>query len=176
MNITRREWALATACWAEILRGQSNGGPRFVWFEPAMASEIEAIVDQIIPDNETPGAKRAGVINFIDCALAGYDQDKQELYKTGLRETQAKRAEMFVGSTSIAGLSGDQQIALLKAIEKTDFFAQVRMHAVLGFLGSPSHGGNRDMVGWKLIGIEHQMSYQPPFGYYDAEASHGGSK
>ncbi len=36
-----------------------------------------------------------------------------------------------------------------------------------GFLGNPSYGGNRDHVGWKLIGFEDRMAFQPPFGYYD---------
>jgi hypothetical protein len=139
-----------------------------VWFHPADAAEIKAIAAQIIPDDNTPGAGTAGVIWFIDRSLDGYDQDKQELYRRGLAETQAKRAELFPASTSIAGLSTDQQIALLKAIEKTDFFQQVRLHTILGFFGQPA--------GLKFVGVEHQMHYEPPFGYYDAEAARGGSK
>lgn len=78
-------------------------------------------------------------------------------------DTQAKRAQLFPGSTSIAGLSTDQQIALLTAIEKTDFFQQVRLHTILGFFGQPA--------GLKFVGVEHQMHYEPPFGYYDAGVS-----
>ncbi len=163
MNITRREWALAAACWAEVLRAQTSAGGNFVWFNPADAAEIKAIASQVIPDDHTPGAATAGVILFIDRSLAGYDQDKQQLYKRGLVETQAKRAELFPGSTSIAGLTAEQQIALLKAIEKTDFFQQVRLHTILGFFGQP--------IGLKLLGVEHQMHYEPPFGYYDAQVS-----
>ncbi len=167
---------LAAACWSEVLRAQTTASNKFVWFDPATAAEIKAIAAQIIPDDDTPGAERAGVIWFIDRALAGYDQDKQELYKRGLQETHAKRAELFPESSSIANLSSGQQIALLKAIEKTEFFQQVRLHTILGFFGHPMHGGNRDMVGWKLIGIEHQMAYEPPFGYYDAEARKRGAQ
>jgi len=174
INLTRRDWMLAAACWAEVLRAQSSS--KFAWFDPVMAAEIEAIAAQIIPDDETPGARQAGVMWFIDGALAGYDQDKRELYKRGLAETQAKRAQMFPGSANIAGLSGAQQIELLKAIEKTDFFQQVRQHTILGFFGHPKYGGNLDMAGWKLIGFEHAMSYKPPFGYYDAEAAGGNQK
>jgi gluconate 2-dehydrogenase gamma chain len=167
---------LAAACWTEVLRAQTPGSNSLAWFDPATAAEIKAIAAQIIPDDDTPGAERAGVIWFIDRALAGYDQDKQELYKHGLAETQAKRAELFSASTSIASLTGEQQIALLKAIEKSEFFQQVRLHTILGFFGHPMHGGNRDMVGWKLIGFEHQMQYEPPFGYYDAEARKRGAQ
>jgi gluconate 2-dehydrogenase gamma chain len=173
MNISRREWVLATACWAELLRAQPK---RFAWLDPSMAAEIEAIAGEIIPDDDTPGAKQAGVIWFIDGALAGYDQDKRDLYKQGLAEAQTRRARMFPGSSSIVSLEREQRIALLKAIETTEFFQQVRQHTALGFLGNPKYGGNRDMQGWKLIGIEHQMQYQPPFGYYDAEASREGTK
>jgi gluconate 2-dehydrogenase gamma chain len=168
MNLTRRDWLTAAACWAEVLRAQSKG---FAYFDAATASEIEAIAAQIIPDEDTPGAKQAGVIWFIDRSLAGYDTDKRDAYKLGLAETQAKRAELFPRSTGIASLPAADQIALLKAIEKTEFFQMVRTHTVLGFFGHPKLGGNHDMIGWKLIGLEHAMHYEPPFGYYD-----GGTK
>lgn len=173
MTISRREWLLAAACWAEVLRAQTQ---HFTWFDPATAAEIKAIACQIIPDDETPGADRAGVIWFIDRTLADYDQDKRELYKRGLAEMQAKRAELFPGSSSIAGLTKDQQIQLLRAMEKTEFFEIVRYHTILGFFGHPKYGGNRDQVGWKLIGVEYAMQYQPPFGYYDAEAAQESAK
>lgn len=176
MHISRRDWILAATCWTEALRAQDAASKRLAWFDPATATEILAIAAQIIPDDDTPGAVGAGVIWFIDGALAGYDRDKQELYRRGLADAESKRAEMFPGSASIAGLAADQRIALLKAIEKTEFFQQVRLHTVLGFFGHPMHGGNRDMVGWKLIGVEHKMQYEPPFGYYDAEAGGRGAQ
>jgi gluconate 2-dehydrogenase gamma chain len=163
MNITRREWALAAACWAEVARAQPAPSNQFVWFNAADAAEIKAIASQIIPDDGGPGADSVNVIQFIDRSLAGFDQDKQELYKSGLVQTQAKRAELFPGSTSIASLTDSQKIALLKAIEKTDFFQQVRLHTILGFFGQP--------VGIKFLGVEHRMHFEPPFGYYDAEVS-----
>jgi len=162
MNITRREWALAAACWAEVARAQTNQSNLFAWFNPADAAEIKAIACQIIPDDNTPGADAADVILFIDRSLAGFDQDKQDLYQHGLAETEAKRAELFPGSTSIASLPDSQKITLLKAIEKTDFFQQVRLHTILGFFGQP--------MGSKFLGVQHQMHFEPPFGYYDAEA------
>ena len=82
---------------------------------------------------------------------------------------QQKRKAMFPDSASIAALASEQQIQLMKAIETTDFFELLRTHALYGFLGNPSYGGNRDRIGWKLIGFENRMAYQPPFGYYDAQ-------
>jgi gluconate 2-dehydrogenase gamma chain len=164
---------LAAACWAEVLRAQNQ---QFAWFDPASAAEINAIACQIIPDDETAGADRAGVIWFIDRALAGYDADKRELYQHGLSQMKSKRLEIFPGSSSIASLAKDQQIQLLRAMERTEFFQLVRYHTILGFFGHPMYGGNRDRVGWKLVGVEYSMHYEPPFGYYDAEAAQAGSK
>ena len=159
---------LAALCWAEILAAQPQAD--WKWFDAATAAEISAIAGQIIPDNDTPGADAAGVIYFIDRALAGYDQDRRELYREGLKAAQVQRAQMFPRSTSIHELSAEQRVELLKSIEKTEFFEQVRTHAVLGWLGHPMHGGNLGMSGWKAIGIDHAMQYQPPFGYYDGPA------
>ncbi len=63
--------------------------------------------------------------------------------------------------------SAEQQIAALKAIEKSTFFRAVRTHTVLGFLSDPERGGNANRVGWKLIGFEDRASFEPPFGDYD---------
>jgi len=159
----------AAVCWSDILNTQSAAS-QFAWFDAAAAAEIKVIAAEIIPETDTPGADRAGVIWFIDRALAGYDRNKRDLYARGLHETQALRAEMFPGSTSLASLTPDQRIVLLKAIEQTEFFKQVRFHTILGFFGHPMHGGNRDMVGWKMLGLEHSMQHEPPFGHYDAQA------
>jgi gluconate 2-dehydrogenase gamma chain len=80
---------------------------------------------------------------------------------------------MFPGSASAAALSHEQQTQLMHAIEGTEFFALLRTHTMYGLLGNPSYGGNRDQVGWKLIGFEDKMHYQPPFGYYDASENQG---
>jgi gluconate 2-dehydrogenase gamma chain len=127
--------------------------------------EISAIASQIIPSDDSPGAREAGVIYFIDRALATFDADKRGLYTKGLEDAERKRAELFPGSKNIAELHAEQQIRLLEAIETTEFFEQVRTHCIMGFFGNPSYGGNRDLAGWKLIGFEDH--FEPPFGYYD---------
>jgi gluconate 2-dehydrogenase gamma chain len=43
----------------------------------------------------------------------------------------------------------------------------VRQHTIMGFFSNPQYGGNRDKMGWKLIGFEDAFVFQPPFGYYD---------
>jgi gluconate 2-dehydrogenase gamma chain len=165
-GITRRDWVLAAACWADVLRAQQT----LRYFDRATAAEVEAIAETIIPADVAPGAREAGVVWFIDGALAGYDEDKHEAYRKGLAEIQLKRAELFPGSPTIAGLTSAQRIELLKSVEKTDFFRLIRLHTILGFFGDPKHGGNRGDAAAKLLGIERSMHFQPPFGYYDREA------
>ena len=169
-EITRRDWLLATTCWADVLRAQIPA-QRFVYFDSATATEIEAITETIIPADATSGAREAGVIRFIDRALGGYDEDKRATYQKGLADMQLKRVDLFPGSTTIVGLTPVQRITLLKTVEQTEFFRLVRRHTILGFFGHPKHGGNRDFAGDKLLGIEPAMHFEPPFGYYDREAS-----
>ena len=180
MQSTRRLWlsqCVGLAALAEVAAAQqhahdsvaSSTPPPFQTLTPAEAAEIDAITSQIVPSSDGPGAHEAGVVYFIDRALSTFDSDLRESYRTGMAGVQQKRKEMFTGSASIAALTSDQQIRLIHGIETTDFFELLRTHTLYGFLGNPSYGGNRDRVGWKLIGFEDRMAYQPPFGYYDAE-------
>ena len=176
IRITRRHW-LATTPVAAVLAAQQHAHrasgsvppPPLSVLDAAEAREIEAVAAQIIPADDTPGAREAGVIFFIDRALATFDQNKRPVYTQGLKDLEAKRDALFPGSQSFAALQPAQQIRLLQAIEKSDFFELVRTHTVLAFFGNPSYGGNRDQIGWKLIGFEDRFQFEPPFGYYDAE-------
>src|SRR6266478_2656874 len=51
------------------------------------------------------------------------------------------------------------------------FYETVRVHTIVGFLIDPEsgRGGNRDGIGWKLIGRDREHMFQPPFGYYDKD-------
>jgi gluconate 2-dehydrogenase gamma chain len=179
MQSTRRLWlsqCVGIAAWADIAAAQeraheaarSSGPPPFETLDPGLAVEIDAITSQIVPSTDGPGAHEAGVVYFIDRALSTFDSDLREAYRAGMASVQQRRAEMFPGSAGIAALTNEQQIQLIRAIESTEFFELLRTHTLYGFLGNPSYGGNRDKAGWKLIGFEARMAYQPPFGYYDA--------
>ncbi len=183
MEFSRRELlvgSLSFATLAEIAEAQehahvaaTNGKPAFAYFDVATAKEIEALTSCIVPSDDTPGAREAGVVYFVDRALSTFDQSRRGLYKEGLADLQARRKERFPASKSIAELSAAQQAELLRSIERSDFFQLLRTHTLYGFLGDPSYGGNRDGVGWKVVGFEHKMQHQPPFGYYDAEIKRG---
>lgn len=131
-----------------------SGDGKLQYFDPQTAAEVEGLAAQIIPSDDGPGAREAGVIFFIDRALATFDEDQRELYRTGLAAYRT--------SLTAAGATGS-----IAAIEHTEFFEALRKHVIMGFLASPAWGGNRGQIGWKLIGFDDAGVFQPPFGYYD---------
>jgi gluconate 2-dehydrogenase gamma chain len=163
--------------WSAILEAQehakraaASGSPgKFEFFSREQAIEVESMAAQIIPTDDTPGAREAGAVYFIDRALTTFDRERQAIYTQGLADLQTKTRELFPNATNFSSANSDQQIQVLKAIEKTPFFAQIRTHTVTGFLANPEYGGNRNEIGWKLIGFEGKFRYEPPFGYYDGE-------
>ena len=140
---------------------------------PAQAADIEAIAMRIFPSDGTPGAKEAGVIHFIDESLATFAAPQKPLLLMGLDDLNKKVAAKWPDRASIAALQPEQQDALLKEIENGPLFGQLRFATVLGMFANPAYGGNLDQTGWKLLGFEAHGIYQPPFGYYDAEAAKG---
>jgi gluconate 2-dehydrogenase gamma chain len=149
--------------------GQSVPPVAFECFTPEQATEVEAVAAQIIPTDDTPGAREARVIYFIDRALMTFDKDKRTQYESGLKELRAKQKRMFPRAARFSELGSDQQIALLKKIEKTDFFGLVRLHTVMGFFADAEYGGNFNQAGWKLIGFQDRFNFKPPFGFYDRD-------
>ena len=142
-----------------VKAGQS---PQLTFFNDAQAAEIESIAAQIIPTDESPGAREAHCLYFIDRALSTFARNSQSVYTEGLQNLQA-------GTGKFSALTSEQQIKVLTGMEKTPFFRIVRTHTVLGFFSRPVHGGNYDKIGWNLIGYDDSLNHKPPFGYYDAQ-------
>jgi len=167
-------WPAILAAQERAQRAAASGqSAKFLFFPPEEAVEIEAVAAQIIPSDDAPGAREAQVIYFIDYVLATSDRDKQPAYTQGLKDLRRRTQELFSSANKFSSLTPAQQIQLLSAIEKTDFFELVRLHTIMGYLSRPEYGGNHDQAGWKLIGFEDQMTYDPPFGYYDSEYNKG---
>jgi gluconate 2-dehydrogenase gamma chain len=148
--------------------GGSGQSAQFAFFTPEQAAEVEAMAAQIIPSDETPGAREARVVQFIDRALVTFERERQTDYTRGLDELEAATKRSVPGATAFSALTSEQQIRVLTDIEKTPFFELVRRHTITGFFSSPVHGGNHGKVGWSLIGYDDSLEHEPPFGYYDA--------
>jgi hypothetical protein len=163
MPISRREWVLASFCWSELVAARTaQGVTSFSVLSPSEAREIQALSSAILPETETPGAEQADTVSFIDAALAGYDRDQLGLYRQGFADVARRTRQMFPPMTNFSDLSEAQQSAVLKSIEKTEFFGKLRTHTVLAYFGNPQFG-------WKLVGRDAAAHFNPPFGFYDAE-------
>jgi len=157
---------------------------KFEFFTPEEAKEIDAITARIIPTDDTPGAREAGVVYFIDRGLTTFATDDQKTYREGLPELQARVTELFPGITKFSALTADQQDEILHTFDEQtararrpfrarpgaqNFFDTLQQHTMAGFLIDPDYGGNHDGAGWKVIGREREHMFQPPFGYYDKD-------
>jgi gluconate 2-dehydrogenase gamma chain len=146
---------------------QSEGPVKFEFFTAEQAAEIEAIAAQIIPTDDTPGAREARVIYFIDRALATFAAEERPVFVQGLKDLRSRMKKRHPKHRSFSDLPADQQIRLLKSIEKTQFFESVRTMTIIGMFANPSYGGNHDKIGWRLNGYEDEFFFKPPFGFYD---------
>ena len=109
---------------------------------------VEALCAQIVPADEGPGAKEAGVLYYIDRQLAGPLARFQARYKTGLAALRSLPELEFAAQTArLRDLKG----------EAASFFALVVDHTMQGFYGDPMHGGNLDEASWKMLGIADVM-------------------
>ena len=117
---------------------------RPVFFNDSEYAIIERLTDIIIPSDATPGAKEAGVSEFIDF-MVGADPSVQYTFRTGLAWLDA-HAEQSAGKKFMA-LTPKQQTSLLEPFgfkEKSHpgneagrhFFGVVREYTVTGFYTS----------------------------------------
>jgi gluconate 2-dehydrogenase gamma chain len=172
--------AWLAAAWPELMAAQQHaqhtmravaaGVPaKLEFLTAAQAADVEAITALIVPTTDTPGAREAGVVYFIDHFLRTIATEQQKPFADALVLVDGKRKELFPASANFASLSAAQQTEILKAIENTPAFNLFRSFTMIGFLGNPEDGANRDMAGWKLVGFDNAPTHTPPFGYYDAE-------
>jgi gluconate 2-dehydrogenase gamma chain len=145
--------------------------PRLSFFSREQAVEIEAVVSRIIPSDATPGAREAGVVYFIDRGLATWAREQQPMVTEGLAKLGKDVEAKYPGESRFSALGTDRQDEVLKSIQDTPFFGVMRFATIAGMFALPAHGGNRDFVGWKLIGHDTVLDFKPPFGWYDQPAN-----
>ncbi len=136
---------------------------RFLTIEEAKV--LEAVCEQIIPADKDPGAKEANVVNFIDKQLVKYYKKHQNTYRTGLAGVEETSKIKY--NQSFDKLTLDQQYQIMLSLESgqakgkiweqhssSGFFNLVREHTMQGFYGSPKHGGNKNYVSYKMLGLD----------------------
>jgi gluconate 2-dehydrogenase gamma chain len=107
----------------------------------AERTTLRAVLERLIPsDARGPGAVEAGVLDFVERRY----EEHRDVYAPGL-----------AALGGFATLTMAEQNAELSRLEASGspFFELVRLHAIQGMFGDPSHGGNAGSVGWDLIGF-----------------------
>jgi gluconate 2-dehydrogenase gamma chain len=181
------------------------------FFDAHQRATVEAAMARIIPTDDTPGAREAGTIDFVDRYLSGIDHIYALPDGSGFERLEGRRAQAWqqrvdqARSKYVAGieeldrlcrerhqapfvdLSPADQDDMLRVIERAgspeaerawkdtptiayggpvepalqqtnaeadlDFFNLLVTHTRQGFLADPIYGGNRDQVGWQVIGF-----------------------
>jgi len=197
---------------------QAVGQPTpYRFFTPEEAVFIESAVDRLIPPEPVwPGARSAGVPNYIDLQLSGPcgagdrlflggpikpgtpSQGYQlgltpaQLYKTALGAIQ----EGFrINGVSFLNAPEEEQDEFLSRLEAGEadlggvpssvFFETLLANTIEGYFADPAYGGNRDMVGWRMVGFpgvyaaflgvytQHGLNYaREPLSMADAHRQH----
>jgi gluconate 2-dehydrogenase gamma chain len=154
-----------------------------IFFNELEAQTVEAVAARIIPGDATdPGAREAGVVTYIDRSLAGFLRDLQTFYRRALQELDDYSRDRH-NSPFRELTEGDQDRVLAeldtvsivetvsreygtdalqdenKEVDESEstllirFFSIVREHVLQGMFCDPAYGGNRDTVGWKMVGF-----------------------
>jgi gluconate 2-dehydrogenase gamma chain len=168
---TRRRFVqLAAAGTGSICLLTRCSGDLSSWrfFTADEANLVDAIAEQIIPSDEWPGGKESGVTNYIDKQLVGPHKRFQSIYQRGLSAVRESCAALH--NKKFEELSWDDQTAFLECMEAgkmegsawadgfdRKFFELLRDHCMQSYYGSPIHGGNRNKISYKMIGLDYPL-------------------
>ncbi|BAV48081.1 Uncharacterized protein MLTONO_3178 [Mesorhizobium loti] len=180
------------------------------FFNPHQRATVEAAMARIIPTDDTPGAREAGCVDFVDRYLSGIGyifakpdgsgfevlegasakawmqriEIMRERYVAGLLDLDARAHERF--SADFVALAPQQQDDILHELEQAgtgaprtlavndalagpvspqpalqqtstevdlDFLPLMVTHTRQGYYADPIYGGNRNRIGWEVIGF-----------------------
>ncbi len=141
----------------------SGGEGHGAFFNDEDAATVAAFTERLMPGAPNmPGARDAGVLNYIDLALSGAYQDQQDFYRRGLAQLDGYCHAAH--QAPFARLDAATQDAVITALEQNkatgfayptaqEFFTRLRTHTMEGMFADPIYGGNKDFAGWRLVGF-----------------------
>lgn len=112
-----------------------------LFFSPSEYATVERLCDLIIPRDASPGAKEAGVAEFVDFMVA-HDREQQYPLRLGISWLNAHSERLF-GKTFLA-LADAEQLAVLEPLaykakhrageeDGRKFFSAIKELTVMGF-------------------------------------------
>ncbi|MEL7122920.1 MAG: gluconate 2-dehydrogenase subunit 3 family protein, partial [Bacteroidota bacterium] len=148
----------------------------FNFFTKQEARTLGRIYNQIIPEDDLPGAVEAGALDYIDLLLTKKQSHLQEAYRNGLESVENSCTKMH--GQKLSEINSDQQIAFLQLMEKNEldetlwngmsanFFQLVRKHTIEGYFSHPRHGGNKNLAGYRLLKYNY-VEVDPEYRFTD---------
>lgn len=167
-SLSRRRFLTYTVLGTASLLYRCNLPYEFSWRYLTLEEGelLDAVVEQIIPTDEWPGARDAGVTNFIDLKLTKEYKRFQDDYREGLKALQNHSLATY--HKKFEQLDWDNQTHILEQMEQGNlggenwangfdrhFFNLVRNHTLQGFYGSPRHGGNKRYISFKMLQLDY---------------------
>jgi gluconate 2-dehydrogenase gamma chain len=153
-----------TAAAAATVVACGKPGSRWRTLTEDEAKTLAAACDRIVPPDQDPGAAEAGAVEFIDRQLATRRKKDVPFWRAGVRGLDAAARRRH--GRAFAELPFETQTALLQEVEQgageapdwrgvdpAAFFDRLRDFTMMGFYGNPRHGGNKDRVSWKMLGV-----------------------
>lgn len=115
---------------------------KLLFFSPHEYQTIDIVTEMIIPRDESPGARDAGVSEFIDFMAASGETEIQQPMRQGLRWLDAKAKESNDGA--FVYLAPQQQTEILNRVayqtqneagetQGRAFFRLIRRYTVMGY-------------------------------------------
>ena len=130
-----------------------DGAYIFRTLDSSQRRTVMAIVDQIIPETDTPGALAANVHEFIDLILTEFaEREDRDSVLRGLADLDA-RALAGCGS-AFADCDAARQLALLETLQQE---------------AGEMPSGSRGWGSGPAEGFFHQLKYVTLWGYYTSE-------
>jgi gluconate 2-dehydrogenase gamma chain len=148
--------------------GAGNG----TFFNAQDAATVAAFTERLMPGAPgKPGARDAGVLNYIDLALSGAYAELQEFYRRGLAQLDAYCRKTY--NEPFVRMDSSSQDEVITALEQGKaagftwpdaraFFDTVRTHTIEGLFADPVYGGNKEFAGWRLVGFPGGQAVYTP--------------
>jgi gluconate 2-dehydrogenase gamma chain len=130
---------------------------------PACRSTLAAAAQVILPGGGGPGADEANAIAIVDWLAA------QEWFERGLGTLE--RTSLILNGLAFESTghrfdecSPQDAVSVIEMFARSEsrecrrLFRQLVNVTIAGFLCSPAYGGNRQRVGWQLVGLQQLES------------------
>ena len=110
--------ALTPELFALYRQAQPAPGYTLRTLDPHANDTVVAMIDQIIPATDTPGAKGARVNEFIDVILTEWaNEEERRKFLDGLADVDKQSNTLF--GKDFAAASPEQQLTLLRSLDET---------------------------------------------------------